>query len=191
MASLMTLEHHRDLAHEFPELKQRVHDLKLESPEFRNLYEKYQALDNEIHRIEQEIDTPSDVYAENLKRRRAQLKDRLYGLLTGRLHPAADTEEYVIRHKFRQPVDHGEVSRNWSQRGYSCVPLTAPPGEGQRNQTYAKDALITVVEGRLDLKMHGVGYTLEPGDELFIPRGVSFTLHNVCTEKTRCFLGLD
>lgn len=105
----MPLEHHRDLAHEFPELKQRVHDFKVESAEFRRLYAEYESVDNEIHRIEQEIETPSDTYTETLKHRRAWLKDHLYGLLTGRIHPLtdADTEEYVERSKFRQPVDHG------------------------------------------------------------------------------------
>lgn len=45
----MALDHHRDLTHEFPELKQRVHELKLSSGEFRALYREYQSLDNEIH----------------------------------------------------------------------------------------------------------------------------------------------
>jgi uncharacterized protein YdcH (DUF465 family)/mannose-6-phosphate isomerase-like protein (cupin superfamily) len=187
----MNLEHHRDLAREFPELKQRVHDLKLESPEFRHLYATYEAVDNEVHRIEQEIETPSDAYTEDLKRRRAQLKDRLYGLLTGRLHPAPDTEDFVVRKKFRTPVDHGEVSRDWSERGYSCKTLAEPPGHVGSSEAYAKDALMTVVEGRVDVEMHSVDYVLEPGDELFIPRGAPFTLRNTGLGETRCFLGLD
>ncbi len=48
----MTVEHHRDLAREFPELRHRVHELKLVSPEFRRLYEEYRAVDNEVCRIE-------------------------------------------------------------------------------------------------------------------------------------------
>jgi len=81
----MNLEHHRDLAHEFPELKSRIHELKLASREFRQLYAEYQALDDEIHRIELDIETTSDAYAEELKFRRVRLKDHLHGLLTGRI----------------------------------------------------------------------------------------------------------
>jgi hypothetical protein len=187
----MTLEHHRDLAHEFPELRQRVHDLKVESAEFRRLYDEYQALDNEIVRIEQELETPSDAYTENLKRRRAHLKDHLYGLLTGRLHPAAGTEEFVIRRKFRTPVHHREVSRDWQERGYGCTPFVPPPGAGRPGKMYERDALLTVVEGRLDVQMHGVDYVLEPGDELFVPRAAPFTLRNLRGDETRCLLGLD
>lgn len=187
----MPIEHHRDLAHEFPELKQRVHDLKVESAEFRRLYAEYETLDNEINRIEHEIETPSDAYTEDLKRRRAHLKDRLYGLLTGRLHPAPEKEEYVTRGKFRAPVDHGEVSRDWQERGYTCTALTCAPGDGPSGETYAHDALLIVVAGRLDMQMHGVDYLLDPGDELFIPRGAPFTRRNRGSDTADCLLGFD
>lgn len=77
----MEIEHHHDLAHEFPELKARIHALKQTSPEFRQLYDEYAAVTREVYRIEQDIETPSDDYAEDLKRRRVHLKDRLYAML--------------------------------------------------------------------------------------------------------------
>lgn len=188
----MTLEHHRDLAHEFPELKQRVHDLKIESPEFRRLYAEYEGLDNEILRIEQEIETPSDTYTEQLKWRRAHLKDRLYGLLTGRLHPAPGTEEFVVRHKFRTPVDHGEVSRDWHERGYSSAAWRPAAADRRPGQTYERDALIVVVQGRLDIQMHGADYVLEPGDELFIPKGAPFAVRPGNGDPgADCLVGFD
>jgi uncharacterized protein len=187
----MTLEHHRDLAREFPEFRQRIHDLKVESPEFRDLYARYQELDNEVHRIEQEIETPSDAYTESVKRRRAHLKDRLYGLLTGRLHPAPATEEFVVRGKFRAPVDHGEVARDWTERGYASTAQVAGSGATGPGATQDKDALLTVLDGRLDVEMHGVDYVLEPGDELFIPRGAPFALRNLGAGESRYLLGLD
>ena len=187
----MTLEHHRDLAHEFPELKQRVHDLKTESAGFRRLYAHYESLDNEIHRIEQEIETPSDAYTEKLKLRRAQLKDRLYGLLTGRIHLPADTEEYVVRHKFRQPVDHGEVSRAWSEQGYSCQSCTAAADPDWRDAAPGSDEVLVVGEGCLEVEMHGVRYALNPGDEMFIPRAAPYRLRNACARETRWFHGHD
>lgn len=187
----MNIKQHRDLAREFPELRQRVQDLKASSPEFRQLYREYQDLDNEIHRIELDIETPSDAFTEDLKFRRAHLKDQLYGLLTGRLHSEHETEEYLIRHKFRVPVDHGEVARDWQERGYSCGRLSDPPGREWRDVTHDTNELITVVEGSLRVTLHGMDYTLSPGDELFIPRGASHTVRNAHTADTHWLYGYD
>lgn len=187
----MDSEHHRDLAHEFPELRHRVHELKLASVEFRQLYDEYQAVDNEIARIEQEIETPSDEYTEALKRRRVHLKDRLYGMLSGRIPAAPGSEEYVVRHKFRLPVDHGEVVRDWIQRGFTCAAFTDPPGQEWRDFVHAANELVTVVDGRLEVDMHGERYALEPGDELFIPSGARHTVRNVDAGTTRWLYGYD
>ena len=187
----MEIEHHRDLAHEFPELRHRIHELKLTRPDFRQLYEDYQALDNEIHRIEQDIETPSDDYTEELKRRRVHLKDRLYGILTGHIPPPADTEEFVVRNKFRRPVDHGEVARDWIARGFTCRAFTDPPGQEWRDYVHDTDELVTVVEGRLEVGLHNERWLLEPGDELFIPRGARHTVRNTHHDTTRWLYGYD
>ncbi|MCK5640335.1 MAG: DUF465 domain-containing protein [Gammaproteobacteria bacterium] len=75
------LGEHHDLAHEFPEYKERIHDLKMSDLHFAKLYQEYEKLDKEIYRIEQQIETPSDEYTEQLKKKRALLKDKLYALL--------------------------------------------------------------------------------------------------------------
>lgn len=189
----MTLEHHRDLAHEFPELKQRVHDLKSESTEFRRLYEEYGAVDDEVHRIELGIDTRSDAYTETLKLRRARLKDHLYGLLTGRLHPLtdADTEEYVVPHRFRVPVDHGEVERAWAEDGYGCARCRAAPGEEWQAADSDRDRRLVVVTGALTVAMHGVDYHIAPGDEMFVPRTAPCRLRNAAAQETHWLQGHD
>jgi uncharacterized protein YdcH (DUF465 family)/uncharacterized cupin superfamily protein len=190
-AQPMDTEHHRDLAHEFPELKHRVHELKLASAQFRSLYEEYRSVDNEICRIEEQIETPSDDYVEELKRRRVHLKDRLYGMLTGRLPIEAPSDEYVRRDRFRRPVDHGEVARGWVERGFSCRAFTDPPGQVWRNYVHDTNELVTVVEGRLEVELHDQSYVLEPGDELYIPRGAKHTVRNLHTGSTRWLYGYD
>ena len=55
--------------------------MKLSDQHFNRLYEEYQAVDKEIYRIEEEIETPSDEFTEELKKKRLQLKDELYTLL--------------------------------------------------------------------------------------------------------------
>lgn len=185
----MELEHHRDLAREFPELKERIHALKLASPLFRHRYAEYQELDDEIHRIEQDIETPSDDYTEELKRRRVRLKDQLYGMLTERLPAEAETDEFVVRHRFPLPVDVAAVTRDWIGRGFSCRAFSDPPGREWIDYVHDSDELVTVVEGRLEVEMHGERWELEPGDELYIPRDVTHTVRNRHTGTTRWLYG--
>lgn len=73
-------EHHR-LAEEFPEYKDRIHELKVKDQHFARLYEEYQQIDDEVYRIEEQIETPSDEYTEELKKKRLQLKDQLFDIL--------------------------------------------------------------------------------------------------------------
>lgn len=74
-------EHHDNLAIEFPEFKQRIHDLKGSNAHFTNLYSKYSEIDHEIYRIEEGIENSSDDYIEEQKKKRASLKDELYKIL--------------------------------------------------------------------------------------------------------------
>jgi len=73
-------EHH-DLAQEFPEYKDRIHELKTSNAHFASLFEEYENLDKEIYRIEEQIETPSDEYTEQLKQKRVELKDQLFQML--------------------------------------------------------------------------------------------------------------
>jgi len=76
----MPIEHH-SLLKEFPEFRDRIHELKTGNPLFATLYKEYQELDKQIFRIEEEIETPSDQYTEELKKKRVHLKDQLYDML--------------------------------------------------------------------------------------------------------------
>ena len=73
--------HHHDLATEFPEYKQAIHELKASNAHFKRLFEEYEAADREIVRIEQQIETTSDLYLEQIKKQRLKLKDELIGML--------------------------------------------------------------------------------------------------------------
>jgi uncharacterized protein YdcH (DUF465 family) len=70
-----------ELADEFPDLRQRIHDLKTTDERFAHLAERYHALNREIHRIDAGIEGASDEHAETLKKQRLQLKDRIAGML--------------------------------------------------------------------------------------------------------------
>lgn len=72
-----------DLIHEFPEHKERIHELKLNDAHFAKLFDEYHELEHEVRRIEEGNETPSDEYTEELKMRRLQLKDQLFNLIKG------------------------------------------------------------------------------------------------------------
>lgn len=73
-------EHH-DLIHELPEFREKIHELKISNNHFAKLFDEYHEVDHEVRRIEQELETPSDEYTEELKKKRLHLKDELYSML--------------------------------------------------------------------------------------------------------------
>lgn len=77
----MTIQKH-DLTHEFPQLRDRIHELKTRDTHFARLYAEYHDVDREVRRIEEEIETPSDAYVEEVKMKRVRLKDQIYAMLT-------------------------------------------------------------------------------------------------------------
>ena len=70
-----------DLPHEFPEHVELIDTLRSKNPVFDAMYKEYDALDKEILEIEQNIEPVSDFYAEDLKKKRVVLKDKLYETL--------------------------------------------------------------------------------------------------------------
>ena len=78
------LGEHHDLVHEFPELRERIHALKVGNPRFARLFAEYNGVDREVRRHEDGVEPVSDDYLESLKRKRVQLKDELYSVLTSR-----------------------------------------------------------------------------------------------------------
>jgi len=70
-----------DLPHEFPEHVELINALRDVNPVFDAMYKEYDALDQEILKIEQNIEPVSDVYTEDLKKKRMLLKDKLYETL--------------------------------------------------------------------------------------------------------------
>lgn len=77
----MSLEKH-DLVHEFPEYRERIHELKINDAHFRGLFDQYHQVDHEIHRLEQGVEVSSDEYLEEKKKSRLNLKDKLFHYLS-------------------------------------------------------------------------------------------------------------
>jgi uncharacterized protein YdcH (DUF465 family) len=72
---------HHDLAHELPELREKIHQLKLEDNHFSKLFDEYHKVNNDVLRLEAENIPVTDEAFESLKKQRLHLKDKLYNML--------------------------------------------------------------------------------------------------------------
>lgn len=76
----MPLDNH-SLIREFPEMRERIHQLKLSDMHFARLFAEYDTIDHDVHRIEAGAEASSDERLEALKKQRLNLKDALFHLL--------------------------------------------------------------------------------------------------------------
>lgn len=70
-----------ELTHEFPEYRERIHQLKTADKHFRAMFDEYHDLDRQVHRAETDVEPIADEHLEVLKKRRLLLKDELYAML--------------------------------------------------------------------------------------------------------------
>lgn len=75
------MSYENDLPHEFPQYKERIHTLKGTDAHFKRLFDEYDTVSKEIHRIEVEVETPEDAYVEECKKKRLKLKDEIAAIL--------------------------------------------------------------------------------------------------------------
>jgi len=99
--------------------------------------------------------------------------------------------DLFVRQRFSPPVDKTVVAADWRQRGYSCDWFSDPPGREWRDFVHSTNELVTVVQGHLELTVAGSTYRVEPGDEVFIPRGAVHSVKNSHTGTTRWLYGYD
>jgi uncharacterized protein YdcH (DUF465 family) len=71
-----------DLHHEFPELNEKIHSLKVSDHHFKKLFDEYHVVNNSIHSIESGAQVVADEVLNDLRIKRVHLKDELYNLLT-------------------------------------------------------------------------------------------------------------
>ena len=69
------------LLNEFPEFSDKIHELKATNDQFRHFYEEYDLIDHHVYRIENGTEPTTDEHLNELRLKRVQLKDILYGML--------------------------------------------------------------------------------------------------------------
>jgi uncharacterized protein YdcH (DUF465 family) len=72
-----------ELAEEFPQHVDRIHDLKLADAHFARLFESYHEVNRAIHRAETRVEPLSESAEADLRRRRLALKDEIARILAG------------------------------------------------------------------------------------------------------------
>lgn len=70
-----------DLLHEFPEHKERIHELKMTDNHFKRFFEEYHEANAEIHRIESGAENTEDAVLNRLRLERLRLKDELLAMI--------------------------------------------------------------------------------------------------------------
>ncbi|MCX6351240.1 MAG: DUF465 domain-containing protein [Bacteroidetes bacterium] len=70
-----------DLHHDFPELGEKIHELKISDAHFKKMFDEYHELTNTIHSIETGAEATSDEVLNEFRMKRVHLKDALYNIL--------------------------------------------------------------------------------------------------------------
>jgi uncharacterized protein YdcH (DUF465 family) len=70
-----------DLLHEFPEKKDKIHELKTTNSHFRKIFDEYHQTDHAIHSIESGATPTTDEHLNELRMKRVTLKDSVYTYL--------------------------------------------------------------------------------------------------------------
>ncbi len=70
-----------DLLHEFPEMKDKIHTLKMTDSHFKKIFDEYHDVDHAIHSVESGATPTTDEHLNELRIKRVSLKDSLYTIL--------------------------------------------------------------------------------------------------------------
>ena len=72
-----------ELAEEFPEHVDKMHEMKGANAHFSKLFDEYHELNRAIHRAETDVEPTDDFHMEDMRKERLRLKDEIYGMLAG------------------------------------------------------------------------------------------------------------
>ncbi len=70
-----------ELAEEFPDKADRMHELKQSDQHFARLFDEYHDLNRAVHRAETNVEPLSDLAEIDLRKKRAHLKDQIWAYI--------------------------------------------------------------------------------------------------------------
>lgn len=71
-----------ELAAEFPEHAEKMHELKLGNAHFAKLAERYHEINRAIHRAETQVEPVDSLTEETMRKQRLSLKDQIHAMLS-------------------------------------------------------------------------------------------------------------
>ncbi|SFJ49718.1 YdcH family protein [Jannaschia pohangensis] len=71
-----------ELAEEFPEHTQKIHDLRQSDAHFARLADEYHDINRAVHRAETDVEPTSDDHMTEMRKQRLRLKDRIAAVLS-------------------------------------------------------------------------------------------------------------
>ena len=72
-----------ELAEEFPEHVEKMHEMKQSDAHFAKLFDAYHDVNRAVHRAETNVEPTDDFNMESMRKERLKLKDEIYGMLVG------------------------------------------------------------------------------------------------------------
>ncbi len=88
-------------------------------------------------------------------------------------------------------IDDEEVQREWESRGFSSQVHCDPPGRAWLNVVSDMDELIMVLEGEIEVELHGKVHRPKLGEEVIVPAGTSHTVRTLGSRPSRRLQGRD
>ena len=70
-----------ELAEEFPEFTEKMHNLKVSDAHFAKMFDEYHELNRKVHLAETNIKPREELSEVDLRKRRGALKDEIYAYL--------------------------------------------------------------------------------------------------------------
>lgn len=71
-----------ELAEEFPDHVERMHELKQSNAHFGRLFERYHEINRAVHRAETNVEPMNSLAETDLRKQRAQIKDEIWHILS-------------------------------------------------------------------------------------------------------------
>ena len=71
-----------ELAEEFPEHAEKMHNLKTSDAHFAKLFDEYHTINRQVHRAETNVEPLEELFETDLRKQRAALKDEIYRYLS-------------------------------------------------------------------------------------------------------------
>ena len=70
-----------ELAEEFPDKAEQIHQLKTSDAHFRRLFDQYHIVNRAIHRAETQVEPVEDIVETKMRKERMVLKDQIAAML--------------------------------------------------------------------------------------------------------------